>query len=152
MTPLGCCCFAAVVEILNIGAPAMSLIQLLAENVFRLEWNTRYSSSKLKRFADLLPVCFGWCPHCWKTDRVQTWGLGFWFITALRGKDKCTDWQGDVRGQYLVRTVSRMTQRRGKRLADPTHNCLRSVNPVAMWKLWLSLTSLLGGRLDRNLL
>lgn len=60
-------------------------------------------------------------------------GLGFWFITAPRGKDRCTDCQGDVRGQSVVGAGSRMTQRREKKWTEATHRCSKgAVNPVAI--------------------
>lgn len=60
------------------------------------------SSSKLKRFANLLPVGFGWCPHCKGLTKynLKTWAFG----SSQHWKEKTdgTDCQGHAGDQNLA--------------------------------------------------
>ena len=106
---LGCCCFAAIVEILNTGALAINKL-ISAAYKKHLAWNETPSAAHQNwRGLHIASVGSGWCPPCWEIDQVQSWVLVFWFITALRGKGGYLDCQGNVRGWSLVGAGSRVT-------------------------------------------
>lgn len=152
ITTLGCCCFAAFVEMPNTGALAINK-PVWASYRKHSAWNETPVAHQNWRG---LQICF--LVLRWMSTLLRDWpstalGFGIWLIPALRGKDRCPDCRGDIKGQSLVGADSRVTCRREERWTEAIHRCSRgAVNPVLVWKLQLGLTSLLGGRLDRNLL